>query len=130
MDYFVVHPPLFLSQYPPIMLIESHRAEWLRSAVSAEIIDRNVWTIEDPRELDKLLNRNTDKKWKHSDLVPGWAVAGVDPKTGERVYTGAQFKPDKPRPAMDSQGHPRLDENGDQRFVKYESPHITVNDFG
>lgn len=74
----------------------THRQEWEQSAVSAAIIQRNVWTITDPRDLDQLLNRNTDRRWKHStDLVPGWAVAGVDPKTGERTFKGAQYKPDK-----------------------------------
>lgn len=78
----------------PITL--SHFAEWQASAVDPDIILRNVWRIEDPTELDQLLNRNSDRRWKHSnELVPGWAVAGVDPKTGERSFKGAQFKPDK-----------------------------------
>lgn len=73
-----------------------HRQEWEASAVCSEIIDRNVWSITDPREVDQLLNRNTKRKWKHSDdLAPGWAVAGIDPQTGERTYSAAQFKPDK-----------------------------------
>jgi len=103
-------------------LLEHHKQEWKNSAVCDEIIDRNVWSIEDPRELDQLLNRNTNKKWKHSnELVPGWAVAGVDLQ-GERTFKGAQFKPDNPRPAKDKQGHPKFDEQGNQKFVKYESP--------
>lgn len=77
------------------MLHEKHRQEWLNSKVSEDILTRNVWSIEDPREVDQLLNRNTDKRWKHSnDLAPGWAVAGVDPKSGERSMKGAQYKPD------------------------------------
>lgn len=73
-----------------------HFREWEASAVHPDIIQRNVWTITDARELDQLLNRNTDRRWKHSeDLVPGWAVAGVSPKSGERTFKGAQFKPDK-----------------------------------
>nr|WP_290226361.1 VapE domain-containing protein [Trichocoleus desertorum] len=73
-----------------------HWDEWIASAVDPEIIRRNVWTIEDPREVDQLLNRNNKRKWKHSEeLVPGWAVGGVDPKTGERSFKGVQFKPDK-----------------------------------
>lgn len=73
-----------------------HWDEWIASAVDPEIISRNVWTIEDPRDVDQLLNRNNKRKWKHSEeLVPGWAVAGVDPKTGERTFKGVQFKPDK-----------------------------------
>jgi hypothetical protein len=83
-------------------LDDRHRQEWLQSAVSPEIISRNVWTIDDPRDVDQLLNRNTGRRWKHSDhLVPGWAVAGVDPQTGERCYRGAQFKPDNPPPCRD-----------------------------
>lgn len=78
-------------------LNRKHIEEWQASAVELDIIDRNVWSIEDARELDQLLNRNTDRRWKHSeDLVPGWAVAGVSPKTGERTFKGAQYKPDKP----------------------------------
>lgn len=73
-----------------------HFEEWKASGVSPEIIRRNVWSIDDPREVDQLLNRNSNSRWKHSDdLVPGWAVAGVSPKTGERTFKGAQFKPDK-----------------------------------
>jgi hypothetical protein len=57
----------------------------------------NAWTIEDPAEVDKLLNRNAKKRWKHShELVPGWAVGGVDPRTGLKTLQGAQFKPDTP----------------------------------
>jgi len=83
-----------------------HFQEWLDSGVSPEIIYRNVWTIEDPWEVDRLLNRNTGRRWKHSDhLVPGWAVAGVDPQTGERCYRGAQFKPDNPPPCRDDNGN-------------------------
>ncbi|TVQ23554.1 MAG: DUF3854 domain-containing protein [Leptolyngbya sp. DLM2.Bin15] len=75
-----------------------HRDEWLASGVDEAIIMSNVWTIEDPQQLDKLLNRNTKSRWKHSDdLVPGWAVAGCDPVTGEATLKGAQFKPDKPK---------------------------------
>lgn len=103
-------------------ILPHHYKEWQNSAVCDAIIQRNVWSIEDPRDLDQLLNRNTERKWKHSSqLVPGWAVAGVDLKGG-RTYSGAQFKPDNPRPAKDRAGNPKLDEQGDQKFVKYESP--------
>ena len=80
-------------------LTDSHRSEWISSAVAPNIIERNVWTLDDSRDIDELLNRNTDRKWQHSEeLAPGWAVAGVDPATGERIYSGAQFKPDNPLP--------------------------------
>lgn len=104
------------------MLHENHRAEWEASAVSPAIIERNVWTITDPRELDQLLNRNTDKRWKHSlEQVPGWAVAGVA-LDGERTFSGAQFKPNHPRPALDRAGNLKLDADGNPKVVKYESP--------
>ena len=78
-------------------LLQPHVEEWKSSAVAQSIIDRNVWAITDSHELDQLLNRNSDRRWQHSDdLVPGWAVAGVDPKTGERTFKGAQYKPDTP----------------------------------
>lgn len=79
------------------LLSDKHREEWGKSAVCPTIYERNIWTITDSREVDQLLNRNTKSRWKHSDdLVPGWAVSGVNPKTGERTLKGAQFKPDKP----------------------------------
>ncbi|MGG6240914.1 VapE domain-containing protein [Nodosilinea sp. AN01ver1] len=79
------------------ILTEAHNQEWQNSGVCDGIITRNVWIIDDPSEVDKLLNRNTDKRWKHStELAPGWAVAGVSPTTGERTFAGAQYKPDKP----------------------------------
>lgn len=79
----------------PARLSEDHLQEWEVAGVSRAIIDRNVWTITDPCDVDHLLNRNQSKRWKHStELVPGWAVAGVNPKTGERTFKAAQFKPD------------------------------------
>ena len=75
----------------------AHRAEWERSRVKETLISLNVVSIHDPRELDALLNRNTGNRWKHStDLVPGWGVMGVDPRTGEKDFSSFQFKPDKP----------------------------------
>lgn len=104
-------------------LATHHRAEWEASGVNHSIIERNVWTIHDPAEVDRLLNRNTDRRWKHSsDLVPGWAVAGVDPLTGEHTLKGAQYKPDTPRPQLDSDGNPKLDSDGNPKYRKYETP--------
>lgn len=83
------------NQYPHIQV--RHLEEWRKSGVDDDIISRNVWSIDDSQECDKLLNRNTQSRWKNSDeLVPGWAVAGVSPKSGERTYKGSQFKPDNP----------------------------------
>lgn len=78
---------------------QAHQDEWNASGIPQSIIDRNFQTIIDPREVDELLNRNTDKdkRWKHSEaLTPGWAVTGVDPRTGERWHNGAQYKPNEP----------------------------------
>lgn len=81
---------------PTAAIRDQHFQEWTESAVKPEIIHLNAWSIADSSEVDRLLNRNSDRRWKHSDeLVPGWAVAGVDPKTGERTFKGAQYKPDK-----------------------------------
>ena len=76
---------------------QRHIQEWQASRIPQSIIDRNFRTYTDPREVDQLLNFNTERKWKHSvSLVPGWGVSGVDPKTGDRWLKGAQFKPDTP----------------------------------
>jgi hypothetical protein len=91
-------------------LAPHHLAELQASGIDSEIARRNFITLEDSAEVDRLLNRNSDQRWRHStDLVPGWAVHGVDPKTGELTSLGAQYKPD----------HPRLGDNGKPR--KYES---------
>lgn len=79
-------------------LADRHLAEWSASTVAPEMARLNAWTIEDPAEVDQLLNRNQKRRWKHStDLVPGWAVGGVDPSTGLKTLQGAQFKPDTPQ---------------------------------
>ncbi|MCS7032169.1 MAG: hypothetical protein NZL92_11660, partial [Gloeomargarita sp. SKYG116] len=63
-------------------LAERHHSEWKASGVDSRIIRANVWTVEDSRELDEILNRNTNQRWKHSDhLVPAWVVAGINPET-------------------------------------------------
>lgn len=80
-----------------VNILSPHREEWRASKVNDAIIDRNIRSITDPREVDRLLHRNTSSRWQHSnDLVPGWLVSGVDPKTGEPSWAGCQFKPDKP----------------------------------
>ncbi|MGF1538521.1 MAG: VapE domain-containing protein [Elainellaceae cyanobacterium] len=89
----------------PTSINIKHWQEWRDSAVSEEIISLNIWTIEDPREVAQLLNRNTERGWKHSTvLAPGWAVAGCDPLTGERSLVGCQFKPNTP--PVDKDGKP------------------------
>lgn len=82
---------------PLPILAPEHQAEWALSGVDEEIIKRNVWSITDPTDVDKLLRRSSDKRWKNSaELAPGWAVAGVSPSSGDRTFAGAQFKPDTP----------------------------------
>ncbi|WP_373525085.1 VapE domain-containing protein [Nostoc sp.] len=76
-------------------VLERHWKEFKSSAISDRIIDLNFRTIEDPRELDKILNRNTKSRYKHSNhLVPAWSVSGIDPLTGENTLEGIQVKPD------------------------------------
>lgn len=67
-----------------------------RSGVSEAIVLLNFTSIDDPSEVDKLLNRNNDRRWKHWPHGPGWSVSGIDPQTGERTFLGVQFKPDTP----------------------------------
>jgi predicted P-loop ATPase len=72
-----------------------HWDEWKESAVSDDIIRLNVKSIYDAREIDKILGRNTTRKWKHSnDLIPAWYASGIDPLTDEATLQGVQVKPD------------------------------------
>ncbi|BAZ31175.1 virulence-associated E family protein [Cylindrospermum sp. NIES-4074] len=84
----------------------NHYKEWLESAVNREIIEANVRTIYDQLEVDKLLNRRTKKMWKRpTDLVPCWAVTGVDPLTDMPTSQGVQVKPNTA--PLDEKGKPR-----------------------
>ncbi|MEH2390041.1 MAG: VapE domain-containing protein [Nostoc sp.] len=87
---------MILSTPPTVDTIASHHwEEWQLSGVSAKIIQRNLRTLYDSREVDKVLNRNTKSRQKHSDyLVPCWMVSGVNPLTGENTLDGVQVKPD------------------------------------
>ncbi|MEH2467507.1 VapE domain-containing protein [Nostoc sp.] len=76
-------------------VLERHWKEFKSSAISDTLINLNFRTIEDSRELDKILNRNTKRRYQHSDhLVPAWYVSGIDPLTGENTLEGVQVKPD------------------------------------
>ncbi len=87
-------------------VLERHWKEFKSSAISDTIIDLNFRTIEDSRELDRVLNRNTKSRRKHSDhLVPAWCVSGIDPLTGENTLEGVQVKPDTP--TSDKKGKPQ-----------------------
>ena len=85
-----------LSTLQTVDTIASHHwEEWQLSGVSAQIIQQNIRTLYDSREVDKVLNRNTKSRQKHSDhLVPCWMVSGVNPLTGENTLDGVQVKPD------------------------------------
>lgn len=79
----------------PDNILIHHWQEWLDSCVNPTIIAKNVSSILDSRKLDELLNRNSNKRYKHSDdMVPAWVATGVDPLSGERWLSGIQAKPD------------------------------------
>ncbi|MDJ0674394.1 MAG: VapE family protein [Calothrix sp. MO_167.B42] len=82
----------------PETIEERHWNEWLDSGVNEYIIARNIYSVLDSYRLDKLLNYNSKRRWKHSDdIVPAWVVSGVDPISGENTPQGIQAKPDNPR---------------------------------
>ena len=81
----------------PDYIAINHWEEWVNSGIKPSIIAANIYTELDARELDKALNRNNKRRWKHSDkLVPAWLVRGVYPETGEIDFAGIQAKPDNP----------------------------------
>lgn len=97
-------------------LAREHREELLASAISHELIDflvseGHLLTLDDDREIDRFLNRNTRSRWKHGPARRGWLFRGVDPLTWERMSWGC-FKPDSPRLAIDKPG----------KVIKYEHP--------
>ncbi len=90
----------------PSHIDNHHWKEWVNSGVRYSIISRNVQSIRDALEVDKLLNRNNKSRWKHSDnLVPCWAVSGIDPLTDEPTLLGVQLKPDTP--PLNKEGKPQ-----------------------
>ena len=90
----------------PSHIDQHHWEEFLASAIKPSIIEKNFRTITDSWEVDRLLNRNTKRRTKHSDhLVPCWAVTGLDPLGWERVEDGVQVKPDTPE--VDEKGKPK-----------------------
>jgi len=75
-----------------------HFEEWRKSGVDDVIIRANVWTIHEQLEVDKLLHRRTKKMWhRPNDLVPCWAVRGIDPLTDMPTNQGVQIKANQPR---------------------------------
>jgi predicted P-loop ATPase len=108
------------------MLNDTHLNEWvISSGVSEEITRLNVVSMSDPQEIDKKLNRNNKRRWKHTEWGEGFWVSGVDPQTGEARGLGGQFKPDKsPDPdrkyfsISDSAATPLFLDTGDRDFWK------------
>ncbi len=80
------------------MIKPRHLEEWTEgSGVSLKITQLNVQSLELDHEIDEILNRNGKSRWKSTDWgTGGWFVSGVDPKTGDEIITGGQFKPDQP----------------------------------
>lgn len=109
------------------MIKPHHLKEWTQgSGVSEKITRANVESIELDHEIDDFLNRNTKSRWKSTDWgTGGWAVSGVNPKTGEHTYFGGQFKPDNPTdPKLkylgisDSEANPLFLNTGDKDYWK------------
>ncbi|USR93289.1 DUF3854 domain-containing protein (plasmid) [Phormidium yuhuli AB48] len=91
----------------------NHLSEWEDSGVDREITVNAIQSHKDGREVDELLSRNTNRRWKHSNhLVPGWSVRGVDPQTGEPTLLGIQYKPDNPPVGDDGKARKYLGASG------------------
>lgn len=107
------------------MIKDKHLAEWCEgSGVSRAIAELNICTLTDSQEIDKILDRNNKRRWKHTDWGEGgWWVAGVDPQTGESRGIGGQFKPDiSPAPERkyfnisDTAATPLFLDTGDRQY--------------
>ncbi|NJR73305.1 MAG: DUF3854 domain-containing protein [Scytonema sp. CRU_2_7] len=91
-------------------ILSHHLEEWtVLSSVTDSIVEQNVYSLSESVEIDKLLNRNTDRRWKHTFNCPGWYVKGVNPIDGSECWESCQFKPDVPRTTKDG------------KAIKYES---------
>ncbi len=76
-----------MSNCPPIAAKKKDIQEWVEgSVVSEAIAELNLQTLEDPKEIAKLLN------WSHYYGSPGWCVRSIDLETGQYRKFG-QFKP-------------------------------------
>jgi len=105
----------------PQTIAPDHWREFIEgSGITPKIAELNFKSVEDPAEVDRLLNRNNDRRWKHWQHGPGWAVSGVDPETGEPSWLGAQFKPDEPVQRYEN-GQPKFKADGSPDLQKYFS---------
>ncbi|MUL39322.1 DUF3854 domain-containing protein [Gloeocapsopsis dulcis] len=105
----------------PNHIHRTHFDEWVKaSGVDPQITSLNVKSLVDPCEIDDLLNRNTNRRWQHWEHGPGWAVTGVEPRTGNLTYEGSQFKPDDPVHRQ-ADGKPKFKRDGSPDYQKYFS---------
>ncbi len=72
---------------PPRSTTKADIQEWTEGSLVSEAIAKlNLQSLNDPKEIAKLLN------WSHYYGTPGWAVRSVDLETGQLRRFG-QFKP-------------------------------------
>ena len=101
---------------PPAHIHQHHWREWvIESGVSPEITSRNIRSLDDSREVARILNRDS---WKHGS---GSLVRGVDPVTGENWLPGVQFKPDAQVQKRDKEGNLKFKKDGTPDYQKYFS---------
>ena len=97
------------------MLNSKHRAEIEKSVpptdLGRRIVDLNFRSI-DNHEVPRILNRAGSSKWKQVDYGPGWAVSGVDPKSGEPSLLGVQVKLDNAQMSADGRALKYLSASG------------------
>lgn len=68
-----------------------HWEEWIYgSKVSEGITELAIRTLDDPDEIREFIG------WKQWTYGIGYAIEGVDPRTGQKDRLGRQFKPDNP----------------------------------
>lgn len=114
-------PVSTVGQKAPDGICQKHWDEWvIGSAVSPQITKLNVRSLDDPRQIDELLNRNNKRRWKHWEHGPGWRVAGVCEESGESLYLGCQFKPDTPVQRLEDD-QPKYKSDGSPDYQKYFS---------
>lgn len=90
-----------------------------QSAIDPRIAEMNWRTITDPEQLVKLLNlgKGSRQDIQAAELmIPGWAVRGISPSTGEKSYDGLQYKFRNPPAKLDGDGRPIPG-----RYTKYRS---------
>lgn len=103
----------------PLHILPEHFEEWVTDSGIDEIITtRSIESLSIPEQIDELLDRNTKSRWSSWQYGPGWAVMGIDYVTGERIYNGAQFKPDNPVQRVED-GKPKFKKDGSPDLQKY-----------